>query len=245
MKLNTREDFLAAVLDSIEEKEAKLLAWGIVDGVFSKVEIGDLIDPLIDKALSLGMESYLASSEVLIEILNRKWITEVPLSGGLIGYRSRMGETVRLLQRLRQQFPKHAGQNGWQSAPSLVADFRFLRRQRRYPSRDIPVETAIKLIRSVAPSPAIEKFVRAMLLQPDRTMLLSGFQVRATQRILRSIEERLELATIVCAGTGSGKTMAFYLPALASVFRHLLNEKPNESWAPFQQPPGVISALLF
>jgi hypothetical protein len=230
VKLNTREDFLAAVLDCIEEKEAKLLAWGIVDGVFSKEEIVDLIDPLIDKAISLGMESFLDSSEVLSEILDRKWITEVPLTGGLIGYRSRMGETVRLLQRLRQQFPKHAGQNGWQSAPSLVADFRFLRRQRRYPSRDIPVETAITLIRSAALSPAIEKFVRAMLVQPDRSMLLSGFQVRATQRILHSIEERLALATIVCAGTGSGKTMAFYLPALASVFRHLVNEKPNESW---------------
>jgi len=69
-----------------------------------------------------------------------------------------------------------------------------------------------------------------MLEQPGRTLMLSGFQVRATQRILRSIEERLELATIVCAGTGSGKTMAFYLPALASVYRHLLTEKPNESW---------------
>lgn len=230
MKLNTREGFLASVLDLIEEREAKLLAWGIVDGVFSPDELGDLIDPLIDEALEAGMDSFLSSGVVLQEMLSRKWMAEVPRSGGARGYRTRMGETVRLLQRLRQQFPKHAGPDGWQSAPSLVADFRFLRRQRRYPARDTPVDSALALIRTVAPSTALGSAVRAMLVQPGRTMMLSGFQVRATQRILRSIEERLELATIVCAGTGSGKTMAFYLPALASVYRHLLTEKPNESW---------------
>ncbi len=230
MKLNTREDFLISVLDCIEEREAKLLVWGIVDGAFSLDEMCDLIDPLIDQAIEIGMEHFLSSGEILNEILDRKWITEVPLSGGAKGFRSRMGETVRLLQRLRQQFPKHAGPNGWQSAPSLVADFRFLRRQRRYPARDISVEGALASIRSVAQSPTLEAAIRAMLLQPDKTMMLSGFQLRATQRILRSIEERLELATIICAGTGSGKTMSFYLPALASVYRHLLNEGPNESW---------------
>ena len=230
MKLNTSEGFLASVLDVLEEREAKLLAWGIVDGVFSPDELGDLIDPLIDQAIDRGMDSFLSSAAVIQEMLSRKWIAEVPRSAGASGFRSRMGETVRLLHRLRQQFPKHAGPNGWQSAPSLVADFRFLRRQRRYPARDTPVDQALEMIRAAAPSPALGTFVRAMLIQADRTTMLSGFQVRATQRILRSIEERVELATIVCAGTGSGKTLAFYLPALASVHRHLLTEKSNESW---------------
>jgi hypothetical protein len=230
VNLDSSEGFLASVLDLIEEREAKLLAWGIVDGVFSLDELRDLIDPLIDQALDRGMESFLSSGEVLQEMQRRKWIAEVPRSGAASGYRSRMGETVRLLQRLRQQFPKHAGPNGWQSAPSLVADFRFLRRQRRYPARDTPVDLALEMIGAAAPSPALSTVVRAMLLQPGRTMMLSGFQVRATQRILRSIDDRVELATIVCAGTGSGKTLAFYLPALASVYRHLLTEKPNESW---------------
>lgn len=230
MKLDSSEGFLVAALDLIEEREAKLLAWGIVDGVFSPDELGDLIDPLIDQAIERGMEKFLSTDAVLQEMQRRKWIAEVPRSGGPSGYRSRMAETVRLLQRLRQQFPKHTGPNGWQTAPSLVADFRFLRRQRRYPARDTPVGQALEMIRAAAPSPALETIVRGMLIQPGRTMMLSGFQVRATQRILRSIEDRVELATIVCAGTGSGKTLAFYLPALASVCRHLLTEKPNESW---------------
>ena len=230
MKLDSSEGFLASVLDVIEEREAKLLAWGIVDGVFSPDELGDLIDPLIDQAIDRGMESFLSTGAVLQEMQRRKWIADVPRSGVASGYRSRMAETVRLLQRLRQQFPKHAGPNGWQSASSLVADFRFLRRQRRYPARDTPADQALAMIREAAPSPALGTVVLAMLIQPGRTMMLSGFQVRATQRILRSIEDRAELATIVCAGTGSGKTLAFYLPALASVWRHLLTEKPNESW---------------
>ena len=230
VKLDTSEGFLALSLDRIEEREAKLLAWGIVDGAFNHEEIGDLIDPLIDQAIENGVEEFLSTDDVLQVMLRRKWIAEVPKSGGGTAYRSRMAETVRLLQRLRQQFPKHAGANGWQSAPSLVADFRFLRRQRRYPARNIPVELALEMIREAAPSPALGSVARAMLTPQGRALMLSGFQVRATQRILRAIEDRVELATIVCAGTGSGKTLAFYLPALTSICRHLLTEKPTEAW---------------
>ena len=230
MKLDSSEGFLASVLDLIEEREAKLLAWGIVDGVFNREELGDLIDPLIDQAIENGVEEFLSTDDVLQAMLRRKWLAEVPKSGAVTAYRSRMAETVRLLQRLRQQFPKHAGVNGWQVAPSLVADFRFLRRQRRYPARDIAVDRALAMIQEAVPSPVLGGVVQAMLLTQGRRMMLSGFQVRATQRILRAIEDRVELATIVCAGTGSGKTLAFYLPALASVCRHLLTEKPNEPW---------------
>ena len=38
MNLDSSEGFLASVLDLIEEREAKLLAWGIVDGVISNFE---------------------------------------------------------------------------------------------------------------------------------------------------------------------------------------------------------------
>ncbi|CAE6858514.1 protein DpdJ [Paraburkholderia domus] len=229
--MDAREDFLASVLDRIEEREARLLVWGIVDGAFNREEICDLLDPLIDQALNQGFDDFFSADDVLAELLQRRWITEVPVgSGGVVGYRSRMAETVRLMQRLRQLFPKHSGSGGWQHAPSLVADFRFLRRRRRYPARDISIEQALATIGDVAPSPAVRAALRAMLSSHDSTVRLSGFQVRAAVRILHAIETGNELATIVCAGTGSGKTIAFYLPALASIYRHALIEDKSERW---------------
>lgn len=225
-----RESFLGAALDRIEEREARLLTWGIVDGAFSQTELFGIIDPLIEDALGRRMEDFLNANDVLEELLRRKWITEVPHGGGSTGYRSRMAETVRLLQRLRQLFPKHAGASGWQRAPSLVADFRFLRRRRRYPARDIPAEQALAEIAEVAGSPALLTAAGALLAPGGRAVRLSGFQVRAAQRILRAIESDSDLSTIVCAGTGSGKTLAFYLPALASVCRHVLLEGENSGW---------------
>lgn len=225
-----REGFLRATLDRIEEREARLLSWGIVDGAFSQTEIFGIIDPLIEEALERRMEDFLNADDVLEELLRRKWITEVPLGDGSTGYRSRMAETVRLLQRLRQLFPKHAGASGWQRAPSLVADFRFLRRRRRYPARDIPAERALEMIGQATDSQVLLTAAGTLLAPGGRAVTLSGFQVRAAQRILRAIESDSDLATIVCAGTGSGKTLAFYLPALASVCRHVLLEGKNSGW---------------
>lgn len=226
----SRERFLWSTLDCIEEKEAKLLAWGIADGFFSHSEIFGIIDPIIDQAIDDGIEEFLSADAVLTELLNRKWITEVPISGGSIGYRSRMAETVRLLQKLRQLFPKHAGPSGWQRAPSLVADFRFIRRRRRYPARDILSEKALTMIGQATESPVLLSAVKALLEPGGIAVNLSGFQVRAAQRIIRAIETNLDLSTIVCAGTGSGKTLAFYLPALASVCRHVLLDGNNTGW---------------
>ncbi|WP_199871841.1 hypothetical protein [Pseudomonas aeruginosa] len=57
--MEARERFLASVLDSIEEREVRLLAWGIVDGNFSHEEISDLLNPLIDTAISAGLGFFL------------------------------------------------------------------------------------------------------------------------------------------------------------------------------------------
>ncbi|MUG96496.1 hypothetical protein F7734_30810 [Scytonema sp. UIC 10036] len=46
-------------------------------------------------------------------------------------------------------------------------------------------------------------------------MQLADFQLRATSQILQDLKSTKSRGAIVCAGTGTGKTLAFYLPALA------------------------------
>lgn len=142
-----------------------------------------------------------------------------------------MAETVRLLLRLRQLFPKHAHTGtGWQEAPTLVADFRFQRRRRIYPLRDVGVDSTLQCLRAVTGNVAILSGALALLRPGGTEFPLASFQVRAAERILRGIETGDPLATIVCAGTGSGKTLAFYLPALASITRHHLGNREALPW---------------
>ena len=56
--------------------------------------------------------------------------------------------------------------------------------------------------------------------------LLGGFQVRATRHILTALQSQTTTATVVGAGTGSGKTNAFYLPA----FSYLAGITDSSAW---------------
>lgn len=228
--VNQSEQFLFKVLDQIEQGEARLLTWGIVDGALEQREIDALIEPLLEDAIDNGVDAFLDPQEVIAVMLKRCWLAQVEREDGTIAYRSRMAETVRLLQRLRQLFPKHAGPSAWQQAPTLVADFRFLRRRREYPRRDLAAQYALQELREVTSNEAVLTAAQALLLPPGKPLTLSGFQLRAAQRILRAIEQDLALSTIVCAGTGSGKTLAFYLPALASIARHLITAASDGPW---------------
>lgn len=224
----TRQKFLLGILDCIEERESKLLVWGLVDGFISEGELNDLISDQIDMALTAGFDEFYDSGPVIKELLDEKLIVEVESNSESKVYRSRMAETVRLLQRLRQVFPKHAKRsNGWLSAPSLVADFRFQRRQRKYPKRDIDKSKALEAINSFTKSPHLITAAKA-LLPSNPNFKIAGFQLRSFERIIRGIEESKAIGTIVCAGTGSGKTLAFYLPALSSIVRHLLTNSKDK-----------------
>jgi hypothetical protein len=224
----TRQKFLLSILDLIEECESKLLVWGLVDGYIAESELNDLISNQIDSALEKGFDEFYDSTPVIKELLDEKLIVEAQSNSESKVYRSRMAETVRLLQRLRQVFPKHAKRsNGWLSAPSLVADFRFQRRQRKYPKRDIDKSKALETINSFTKNPHLITASKA-LLPSNPNFKIAGFQLRSFERIIRGIEESKAIGTIVCAGTGSGKTLAFYLPALSSIVRHLLTNSKDK-----------------
>lgn len=227
--MDADETLLLAALDEIEQREAKLLTWGLVDGHVSASEIQVIIDSLLDDpTMGVGVSFYDASS-VIAELIERALLFDIGEERGT-RFRSRMAEGVRLLFRLRQLFPKHQGPTGWQTAPTLVADFRFIWRRRRYPRREIDPVAALSRIAPATSDPSARAALSALVESYGPDFKLAGFQVDAAARILGGFEKPQSIATLVSAGTGSGKTLAFYLPALSRVASHIQRDAAVDRW---------------
>ena len=227
--MSADEILLLSSLDRIEQREARLLTWGLVDGFLTPSELSELVDPLLDNPDHAEGLTFVSVAEVVDALKARALLFDV----GDIGdprYRTRMAEAVRLFFRLRQLFPKHRGATGWQEAPTLVADFRFIWRRRRYPRRDISADAA-RIRIQVATHDALAREALSALIEsygPD--FVLASFQVDAAARILSGFEQPRSIATLVSAGTGSGKTLAFYLPSLARVASHIRRDSSGSRW---------------
>ncbi len=211
-----------------EHEETKLLSWGIVDSAFDESEVFDLIYPLLNEAIGNGLNNFNSVEEVVEELLRRNLLFSF-LREDSRRYRSRMAETVRLMNRLRQLFPKHEGTSKWRHASTLVADFRFIRRSRHYPRRDKTSDELLHIVLSQA-STVSQQTVIERLLKRGEDFLYSGFQCRASADILEALTQGKSHGSIVCAGTGSGKTLAFYIPALYQVAARLLKDGPSSQW---------------
>jgi superfamily II DNA or RNA helicase len=220
---------LVAVLDQVEQREARLLSWGIVDAFLTHAELQEIVDNALNDVVSFDGLTLLHAQEVVHKLLERTLLFEVGDEPGE-RFRSRMAEGVRLMFRLRQLFPKHAGPIGWQDAPTLVADFRFIWRRRRYPKRSISSEAALTEIAEAVRDQAARTALGALLRRYGTDFTLSKFQVAATKRILAGLDSTQSQATLVSAGTGSGKTLAFYLPAMARIAAHIRRDKPGSRW---------------
>ncbi|MEQ8994524.1 MAG: protein DpdJ [Pseudomonadales bacterium] len=223
------EGFLRGVLDVIEQREARLLVWGLVDGRIGRDELGELIDPLLDQAYKQGIEAFYNADDVIQALAERGLLFESD-DCPYPGYRSRMAETVRLAFRLRQLFPQHRGIDGWQQARTLVADFRFTRRQRRYPRRDLEPPRVVNEVTRRLEDPAVGAALQAMLDGRAEGYRLAEFQARATSRILEGLAARRSNGTLISAGTGSGKTLAFYLPAIARIGVLRIRQGSGANW---------------
>ena len=212
------DDYRLEFLNFLERTESNLLAWGLVDGSFSSDEITDLCETFLDEN---ELWSEYDDEGVFQEALEEAGLL-IPVSDGMhTRYRTRMGETVRLLSRLRQLFPKHFQTNNrrWQIAKPLVGDFRFMLRPRSVPKRILSASEVLSRIQETGQLSELQKkVVDAIVSLPNgKEMRLANFQVRATENVLRQLRDGRRSGTIVCAGTGSGKTLSFYLPAFLSI----------------------------
>ena len=207
-------DLALDFLGQIEKAEAALLVWGVVDSFFSEDEILERAESFLQSNRSEEAE-YETGGDLVSALLDEKLLWALP---GSNRYRTRMAETVRLLSRLRQMFP-NAANDSWRLAPNLVADYRLLVRRRVFPKRTIAPDEVVKLVEeahslSALQAKILKAFLRAGTVDEREA---APFQARATARILRLATQSGSAGTVVCAGTGSGKTMAFYLPAFTAM----------------------------
>lgn len=223
--MNNSTAAAADFLNGLEARESRLLAWGLVDGSFDDDELTDLAEDFLNERKLWS--TFPDPMDLVDYMLDRRLLVSF-VDGTRSRYRTRMGEAIRLLARLRQLFPQHRDRRRWQQAKTLVADYRFILRSRQFPRRNVSGAGAETSITEVCRLDPLQKDVLAAILDrgAGRPMELAEFQVRSTRSILANIGVRQATGSIVCAGTGSGKTLSFYLPA----FLHMAPTLDQSRW---------------
>ncbi|GAA0426064.1 hypothetical protein Acor_54690 [Acrocarpospora corrugata] len=183
------------MLDDLEDVEARYLVWGLTEESWPEDRLIETIAAAAPSHDPRDLLEQLLQHNLVFE-LDRRWPKE---------YRTRMAETMRLMAHLRQQFPNRP----WQAAPTLVADFRFRHEPRWFPERDLTPDTVAARLTVHQVSTAQVEAARQIL----GGRKLSTFQLDSTIEVFAAMAGR-DRGVVVSAGTGNGKTLAFYLPAL-------------------------------
>jgi hypothetical protein len=199
------DDAELEALTAVELAEARLLAWGAVGAEWTEEELLSVLAEHGDAA------------QLLKRLVNSTVIVRTP-SGG---YRSRSAETVRLIATLRQSFRNQRVGDG----SSLVLDYRFLHRPRRRPARDVSAQDVLTELRDAMGPAGMET---ARRLMPST---VSGFQRRSIRSIVEALGGTDPTGIMVAAGTGAGKTLAFYLPLLAWLSDRIRSRKQPQTTA--------------
>lgn len=216
--LDELDSLLQVFLNELELRETKLLTWGFVDGGFSEEEINELA-----QEFCAIQQSNITSEELLDCMKEKGLLLELPLAKGNV-WRTRMAESVRLFAKLRQIFDV----NKWRISPTLVSDFRFSLARRTYPNRNITLGQLLEKLDGIIRSSQDKKVLTSLLKRSDvGEICLADFQVRATKQMTQDVKNRESRGMIVCAGTGTGKTLAFYLSALIQVVNLI---KKDQYW---------------
>ena len=186
-----------SALDILEEFDARNIAWGLLDESRTRDELVDALEGRWSGGDPSTCIDMLVADGLVVQV-PRTWPNR---------YRTRMGESVRLFVHLRQLFPGKT----WESGSPLVSDFRFLRRARRFPRRFMDAAQVDAALNSVGMSAQL----RGQASRVIGERRLSRFQLDASIAVLNAVQgSGRDSGVVVGAGTGSGKTLSFYLPAL-------------------------------
>lgn len=188
------------LLDAIELAEYPLLNWGITNGSLSDTELDNIISATLPNADLVECKAELQKLGLIFQTPDGK-------------YRSRIAEFLRLTTTLRQWF------RGKRSDESqlLVHDTKINLRQRSFPKRHIARETVLASLVAHGHQ-EMDQWVGS-LVRSDH--FLSDFQVRSLESILTALKSNENKSIAITAGTGSGKTNAYYLPMMTWLVNQL------------------------
>jgi len=210
-------ELTSELLSFIERREERLLSWGFYDIRFSSAEIEQALTTEATPSFRDAIDSCGKSVPELLQRMEvGTLLHQVDPTGP--SYRSRFAEGVRLMGRLRQRFDP----NDWAVAPKLVSDIKILLASRRYPRRDLTVDQVWNSISQNCTQPNLQHAAFLALSQDrDGPIAFSAFQRDAIGHILGQYGKDGASGSIVSAGTGAGKTKAFYIPALLGCITEL------------------------
>jgi hypothetical protein len=221
------DEFLAVgneLLSLIEIDEARLLNWGFIHGSLDlrthlPILLGKLPKPAQRTWMLLSSQG-VSDEDVLDSLAKRRLIFR--LEDGT--YRSRFAETVRLLYLLRQRF-SHLD---WAIASRLVSDLRLELRRRTYPARTISIEDLNVLLQGLPLAPLQLAVIHELMRnQAGQILRLARFQSDAIVRQLANLSQSRDRGLVIGAGTGAGKTKAFYIPAFAHIANAIDPQRPT------------------
>ena len=212
------------VLTTIESSELKLLNWGFVE-LQSALDttLPVLMEKLSDRGKQLWTDAQqfdITLEDIIVNLKRRRLIFNTTTQGQNL-YRSRFAETIRLLSLLRQRFSFE----DWQTASRLVSDVKISVDRRRYPKRNISKDELVEDLRQMGATSlyigAVEHLLRdeqngsyLSLARFQRDAIFQQYYALHPQKGMPTNSDR---AVVIGAGTGSGKTKAFYIPAMAEI----------------------------
>ena len=208
--------FARDLLNFIEEEENKLQNWGYFNVSLSLFDLEHLIaehgSEKLREQLAICEFEGTSLERVIARMKRLDMLVELEDE---TCFRSRFAEGVRLTADLKQRFRI----DDWISAPRLVSDIKVHLAPRRYPDLTYSAAEVWKDLLEISKKPKFqEKVFYSLARKTDGSFYdFAGFQKRSFEKILSEYGTSSKNATVICAGTGSGKTKAFYTPAFTAL----------------------------
>jgi len=183
--------FVEKFIGFLEKLEYDLISWGFYDSSFSISEIQNILEKEnyeeINSDWVRSKEEGYELEDLFSDLESNKLIYKISSfknSNHEDHYRTRFGEGLRLIYRLKQRFKD----NDWDSAPNLVSDIKCHLTTRKYPKFDQDFESCWLDLSPLCKNKNIqEKVFRALssktTARSSEPIKFAGFQRRAFNQI--------------------------------------------------------------